>query len=410
MTTYQTKQGIGLVVILSALMAITSLATDSYLPAMPEMARDLQGNVEFTITGFLIGFAIAQLLWGPISDRIGRKRPMLIGMVIFIIGSIGCALSTSIEQIVFWRIFQAFGACTGPMLARAMVRDLFSASRAVQVLSTLTIIVAVAPIAGPLIGGQIVGFASWHWNFWFVAALAVLMFISIFRLPESLTPAMRTEKSLLATFANYAVLCKQLSYMRYVLCVTFFYVAAYAFITASPEVYIQYFGVSPKHFGLLFALNVIGIMVMTALNRHFLKRFSIHQMLKATTLFSVLAALALMAVVWYRWGGLLAIIIFVVLFFSMTGAIAACCTAAALNQVEPNMAGSASALLGSLQYGSGVISSVLLAWFSDGTPWAMAWIIGLFAVLSASMVWFPLPHKYPTNVFKLTEKPNSENI
>lgn len=154
--------GLTFVLILSALMAFTSLSTDIYLPAMPLMAKDLQGDAELTITGFLIGFCIAQLIWGPVSDHFGRRLPLFIGMVLFVIGSAGCALSTDIGQIVFWRVFQALGACTGPMLARAMIRDLFSRTRAAQMLSTLMIIMAIAPIAGPLLGGQMIKVTSWH--------------------------------------------------------------------------------------------------------------------------------------------------------------------------------------------------------------------------------------------------------
>ncbi|RAP72284.1 MFS transporter, partial [Candidatus Erwinia dacicola] len=129
------KNGISFLLILSALMAVTSLSTDIYLPAMPVMAKDLQGDAELTITGFLIGFCFAQLIWGPISDRYGRRLPLFIGLGLFIIGSVGCALSKDIVQIVFWRVFQALGACTGPMVARAMIRDLFSRTRAAQMLS-----------------------------------------------------------------------------------------------------------------------------------------------------------------------------------------------------------------------------------------------------------------------------------
>lgn len=145
--------GAAFLTILGALMAFTSLSTDIYLPAMPQMTEELNGNAELTITGFLIGFAIAQLIWGPISDSIGRKRPLFIGLVLFALGSVGCALSTSIQQIVFWRLFQAVGACVGPMLGRAMIRDLFSHVEAAEKLSTLTIIMAIAPIVGPLLGG-----------------------------------------------------------------------------------------------------------------------------------------------------------------------------------------------------------------------------------------------------------------
>jgi DHA1 family bicyclomycin/chloramphenicol resistance-like MFS transporter len=179
-----TKHGLTFLLILSALMAVTSLSTDIYLPAMPVMAKDLQGDAELTITGFLIGFCIAQLIWGPISDRYGRRLPLFIGLGLFIIGSVGCALSTDIVQIVFWRVFQALGACTGPMLARAMIRDLFNRTRAAQMLSTLMIIMAIAPIAGPLIGGQMIKVTSWHAIFWLLAIIGALMLMSLFWLPK----------------------------------------------------------------------------------------------------------------------------------------------------------------------------------------------------------------------------------
>ena len=125
-------------VILSALMAFTSLSTDIYLPALPVMERTLGGDAALTITGFLAGFAIAQLVWGPVSDRIGRRLPLFLGMLLFVAGSVGCALAQSLPAVVFWRVFQALGACVGPMLSRAMVRDLFGTTRAAQMLSTLT--------------------------------------------------------------------------------------------------------------------------------------------------------------------------------------------------------------------------------------------------------------------------------
>ncbi|AFU19910.1 MFS transporter [Actinobacillus suis] len=171
----KTINSILLLIILSALMAFTSLSTDIYLPAMPQMTQDLGGQAELTVTGFLIGFALAQLLWGPISDRIGRKIPLYMGMVLFVIGSVGCAMSETIGQIVFWRVFQAFGACTAPMLARAMVRDLFDKTRAVQLMFTLMIIMVAAPIAGPLIGGQLLKVSSWHTIFYLLAAIGTLI-------------------------------------------------------------------------------------------------------------------------------------------------------------------------------------------------------------------------------------------
>lgn len=376
--------GLSFILILSGLMAFTSLSTDIYLPAMPTMATDLHGNVELTITGFLVGFTIAQLIWGPISDHLGRRKPLFIGMVLFIIGSAGCALSTSITQIVFWRVFQALGACTGPMLARAMIRDLFARTRAAQMLSTLVLIMAIAPIAGPLIGGQIIRLSTWHAVFWLLVLIGALMCVSLCWLPETLPEAKRVKASLTGAFRNYRSLLSNGRFMRYTLSLTFYYVGAYAFITGSPFVYISYYHVDPQHYGWLFALNIVGVMAMSVLNRRLVQRHPLEQLLKYATMLAALAAVALALLVKLESGGIVAIIITIFLLFSMNGIIAATSTAAALDAV-PNIAGSASALIGALQYGSGIISSLLLAAFSDGTPWTMAWIIALFTLLSAPL-------------------------
>lgn len=373
--------GLPFILILSALMAFTSLSTDIYLPAMPRMSADLRGNAELTITGFLIGFAIAQLIWGPISDHLGRRIPLFIGMALFVIGSAGCAMADTITDIVFWRVFQALGACTGPMLARAMIRDLFSRTRAAQMLSTLVIIMAIAPIAGPLMGGQLIKFASWHAIFWLLVVVGVLMFASLWWLPETLKEEKRVNASVKGAFKNYASLLRNPKFMQYTLSLTSYYVAAYAFITGSPFVYIRYYGVAPAHYGWLFALNVLGVMGMSVVNRRLVSRYPLEQLLRYATALAAAAAVAMAACVWLHAGGLALMVGLIFLFFAMNGIIAATSTAAALDAV-PGSAGSASALIGSLQYGSGIVSSLLLATLSDGTPWTMAWIIALFAVIA----------------------------
>ena len=382
------KRSLSFLLILSALMAFTSLSTDIYLPAMPTMERQLNGDAELTITGFLIGFSIAQLIWGPISDRIGRKLPLFIGIVLFVIGSVGCALSESMSAVVFWRVFQAIGACVGPMLSRAMIRDRFAQSQAAQMLSTLTIIMAIAPIAGPFIGGGLLKVATWHWIFWLLAVIGVLMFITIFKLSETLPIEKRASGSLWNAFKNYRTLFANATFMRYTLSVTFFYVAAYAFITGSPFVYIDYFGVAAQNYGFLFGLNIIGIMSLSFLNRKLVSRFALSKLLVVSSLVAFVASAVFFVLAWANIGGIWSVIVPMFVMFSMNGIIAACANAAALAAVPNQVAGSAAALLGSLQYGSGIISSLLLAVFSTGTPFTMAWIIVLFVGLSAMMaVW-----------------------
>nr|WP_321451438.1 Bcr/CflA family multidrug efflux MFS transporter [uncultured Carboxylicivirga sp.] len=375
-----------LLAILGALMAITSLSTDIYLPAMPQMQIDLKGDVELTVTGFLIGFAIGQLLWGPISDKLGRIRPLILGLILFIIGSVGCALSENIAQIIIWRIVQAMGACTGPMLSRAMVRDMHGSAKAAEMLSTLMVIMALAPIIGPLMGGQLIKWSSWHSIFWLLTVIGTLMAMALLWLPETYPATKRPNTSFGKAFANYRHLLMHKKFMKYTLCVTFYYVGVYAFITGSPFVYIKYFGVKPQYYGLLFALNIVGIMTLSIINRKLVRKYPLHTILRVSTTISMSAGLLLLVLSNFN-VGLLGIVIPIFFFFSMNGIVSATTTAAALEDV-PEMAGAASALLGSLQYGSGILSSVLLALFSDGTPRPMSLIIGIFASLSAIVLFF----------------------
>lgn len=383
----QGKTSIVIIAILSALMAMTSLSVDIYLPAMPAMQQALHGNVELTITGFLIGFSIAQIFWGPVSDKYGRKKPLYIGLILFIIGSVGCALSQTMAEIVFWRVVQALGACTGPMVSRAMIRDMYGQTKAAEMLSTLMIVMAIAPIAGPLIGGKILVVSNWHSIFLLLAVIGILLFFAALTLPETLTEERKNKGTLRSAFAKYRPLIRNRQFMAYTLCVTFFYVGAYAFIAGSPLVYIQYFGVKPEHYGYLFGINMAGIAGLSMLNRKLVRKYSLNFLLKVATAVAMAASLVLIILIKFEIGGILSIIVPMFVVFSTNGVIAACTNAAALDKV-PEMAGAGAALLGSLQYGSGVISTILFAVFAphDGNPWPMSWIIVLFISLSALVI------------------------
>ncbi|GLU45134.1 Bcr/CflA family multidrug efflux MFS transporter [Allomuricauda sp. NBRC 101325] len=388
-----------LLVILGALMAITSLSTDIYLPAMPQMGLDLKGDIELTITGFLIGFSIAQIVWGPISDKYGRKTPLVLGMVLFIIGSIGCAMSETIVQIMIWRVVQAFGACTGPMLSRAMVRDLFGRTKSAEMLSTLMILMAIAPIVGPLFGGQLLKFSSWHSIFWALSVIGVLMLLSTFILKETLPQERRADTSLREAFKKYKILLAHSSFMKYTLCVTFYYVGAYAFIAGSPLVYIEHFGVAPQNYGWLFAVNIVGIMGFSFVNRILIRRFNLDKLLRYATFIAMIAGIVLLIDAKIELGGIYGVAIPIFFYFSMNGIIAANSTAGALHDV-PEMAGAASALLGSLQYGSGILSSLILATLADSTPWTMSVIIAFFGIAAAFMMFINLRFPYTLKLGK----------
>lgn len=381
---------------LGALLAVTSLSTDIYLPAMPQMAADLQGDVELTITGYFLGFAIGQIFWGPISDRIGRKWPLYIGMTLFTLGSIGCALSDDIGTMVFWRVFQALGGCTGPMIARAMIRDLYSPQDGARMMSTLTIIMALAPIIGPLIGGYIVHLGHWTGIFWLLAVIGGTLFLGIIRLDESLPPARRRTEPWARTFRNYGALFTNRPYLRPVLCVTLYYVAVFTFLTASPTVYIRHFGVPPQHYGWLFAINILGVMAVSFLNRQLVRRHDLDTLLRRATLVATLVIFVTATCATRDIGGLLLVALGTLLFFATNGVISACANVKALEGV-PHMAGTGAALLGAMQYGSGVIPSVVLAGFDTITPAIMLWMMAIATLGSMACAWWqvPVPGQHP---------------
>lgn len=249
--------GLRLLLILSALMSFASISTDIYLPALPTIGRALHtssGSIELTFSAFLVGFSLGQLLWGPISDQHGRRVPIAIGMVLFIIGSAGCAMSDTVTQMMGWRVVQALGACVGPVLSRAMVRDLYGREQSARMLSTLILIMGVAPLLGPLIGGQILRLWSWRGIFWTLTGVGVLTLISLSGLPESLPRSNRSTEPLRQTFVGYLDLLRDARLMGYALSGGFFYGGAYAFIVGTPFVYIEYYRISPQSYGWLFGL------------------------------------------------------------------------------------------------------------------------------------------------------------
>ena len=217
-----------------------------------------------------------------------------------------------------------------------------------------------------------------------MAGAGVIFFGTIFLLPETLQPASRTQQSLGETFVNYWTLLKTKTFMRYVLCVTAFYVAGYAFITGSPKVYITYFDVPEQYYDLLFGCNIIGLTLVSALNRRLVMSYAMDTLLRRSLAVAVISVVVLTIFSVTGIGGLWGIVIPMFAMFSTNGIIASCTNAAALNAVPPTMTGAAAALLGSLQYGSGIVSSLLLALFVSDTPYAMTSIITFFVVLSAS--------------------------
>jgi DHA1 family bicyclomycin/chloramphenicol resistance-like MFS transporter len=368
--------------ILSALMSFASISTDLYLPALPAMGASLHadaGAVELTISGYLIGFSIGQLFWGPISDRHGRRLPITLGLLLFIIGSAGCALSTSVPMMIGWRLVQAVGACANVVLSRAMVRDLYGGHQAARMLSVLMTVMAVAPLIGPSVGGLILRVASWHAIFWLLVGVGLLTLWSLRVLPETLPPERRNALSILSAFLGYAQLLRQPRLLAYAGVGGSFYGAMFAYVAGTPVAYITHHQVSPQHYGLLFALGIVGIMVANQINARLVRRFGIDRLIRfgagLATVSGVVAALN----AWHDWGGLWGLVVPLFFFASATGFIVANAIVGALESY-PDRAGSVSALIGALQYGAGILGSACVGYFADGTPFPMGLTIASFGL------------------------------
>jgi DHA1 family bicyclomycin/chloramphenicol resistance-like MFS transporter len=368
--------------ILSVLMAFSSISTDIYLPALPAMADALHagtGAMEFTISGYLIGFSLGQFFWGPLSDRIGRRRPIAIGMVLYIIGSIGCAVSQGVEGMIAWRAVQAIGACASVTLARAIVRDLYVGHRAAQMMSTLMIVTALAPMLGPSVGGLIVAVAQWRAIFWMLAVVGLLTLAALYTLPETLAVERRLREPLLRAFATYGWLLRQKRLLGYAGVGGFLYGGIFAYVAGTPFAYITYHHVLPQHYGLLFALGSVGIMTMNLVNVRLVARLGSDQLLRAGAFGACVTGLAAAITARTGYGGLAGLVLPLCLFVSCIGLIAANAITGALN-LFPGVSGSVSALIGASQFGAGVIGSALVGTFADGTPWPLGALMACFGV------------------------------
>ena len=383
------RQSLRTLAILSALMAFGPISTDLYLPALPAMADSLKstpGTMAWTISGYLIGFSLGQLVWVPIGDRFGRRRPVAAGIVLFLIGSVGCALSTSASGMIAWRLLQALGACAGVVLSRAMVRDLYAGTRAAQMLSTLITVMAIAPLVGPILGAQILRFAAWPGIFWLLVGIGIVTLFALLTLPETLPIERRRRDGLAAALKGYVRLLGDRRILGYSATGACLYFGVFAYVAGTPFAYIDYYRLTPQAYGLVFGSGILGIMATNMINARFVMRWGLLPLLRAGASVAALAGLWAVFAAWTGFGGLPGLVAPLFLFIAMNGLVIANSLAGAMASY-PKQAGSVSALVGALQYGAGIAGSGLLGLFSDGTPRPLGGVIAVAGVGAALCAW-----------------------
>ena len=374
------KPSFGLALLLTTLVALGPLSTDLYLPSLPTLASDFAtdvARVQLTLSVFLAGFAVAQLFYGPLSDRYGRRPVLLFGLVVYLLASVACMFAPTIDALIVARFFQAIGACAGPVLGRAIVRDVYGPLEAARVLAYISGAMAIAPMIGPLLGGWLTVWFGWRANF---AALSVFSVAQVaataIMLGESNAHRDPTATQPQRLLSNFGQLLSSRLYLGFLLCFSSAYGALFSFISGSSFVLINLYGLSPQWYGASFGFVVTGYITGTMVSGKMTMRLGARRMVLmgallgafAGTLMVLLAALELRSV----WAILLPMFLYMV----ATGLVMPNAVGGALAPY-PKMAGAASALMGFVQMGFAAVVGIVVGHAYDGTAMPMTLSIAL---------------------------------
>lgn len=385
-----------LILILGGLAALGPLSIDMYLPALPAIERDLAtdaASAQLTLSAYFIGLAFGQLVYGPLSDRIGRKPPLLFGLALFTAASVGCALATSVEALIALRLLQALGGCAGMVVSRAVVRDRYGVEEMARILSLLVLVMGVAPILAPSLGGLLYTSFGWQSIFLLLAATGAASFVAVWcGIDESLSQR-SAALSVAGVARGYLRILGHRRFMGYALSGGLAQAGMFAYIAASPFVFIEYFGLSPQHYGWLFGANAFGLIASSQANAALLGRFRSEKVLRgALNVFFVCACALLVAALTHA-GGIWGVV--APLFGCMT-ALGMTFPNSAAGAMAPfgDRAGTASALLGTLQFGAAALASVAVGVLHGTDASAMAGVIAACGLFSQCMLrWLVRPPK-----------------
>ena len=375
-----------LTALLAVLSAIGPLTTDMYLPSLPDIARQLDAStaqVQLTISAYLIGFAVGQIFYGPISDRHGRKPVLVAAITLYCVASLACALSTSIEMLIVARTFQALGGSGGIVLTRAVVRDIYSGARAGRELSLIGSVMALAPVLAPIAGGLVQTGFGWRAIFFTLVIVGLLGgVIVLLLLPETLNARAAEPVSMRSMFRSYRVVARNPSYLAYLGIASASYAGLFAWISGAAFVLQNLYGLTPFDFGVAFALGSIGYMTGSALAARMVVKVGLDGMLGIGGCACAAGGLGMVVAVAFGLTSFLSLVLPVAVYLAGLGMVLPQGIAGAMTPF-PERAGAASSLFGFVQQSAAALCGAAVGWFLGQSAWPLA--VGVAAMGSATL-------------------------
>lgn len=381
------RKSSNIILILALVSAFAPLATDMYLPGFEQMAEHFEvssGRIEATLSVFFLGLTLGQVLYGPLVDRYGRRGPLLAGIGLYVLATMGCLLTRDATVFIGMRFLQAIGGCAGMIVARAMVNDLYKGAESARVLSLLMIMMALAPIVAPLLGAWILLVANWKGIFIFMLAFGLLCAVLVVSyIPETLQTEDRKMIRISTTLRTYAALFRQRAFILPALAGGLAQTCLFSFITGSPFVMMGLFGLNEQQYSWIFAIIAAGLIVGAQINRMCLRRWSVKRLLGLGLCVNLVAGLVMAAMVVS--GSLVLFLVPLWFVIASLGLISGNAAAMAM-EASGKFVGSGSALVGILQFGFAFLVSSLVAAAQNGTAYPMSTAI-IIAGFLANAVW-----------------------
>jgi DHA1 family bicyclomycin/chloramphenicol resistance-like MFS transporter len=361
-------------VVLGLLTALGLFAVDMYLPALPAIRHDLgtgSNAVQATLTALLVTIGVGQLIAGPLSDILGRKRPLYFGLVVFIVGSIGCSVAPTIGVLIAFRVVQGLGACAVMVTPRAVIRDLYTGPEAARLMSLLTVVYSISPILAPLAGSLVTDVTGWRSVFVVTGLLAGLCVVLVhLMLPETRLPDQRLQSSLEGALSGYRVLFGDRHFIALALIASLTFAGWFIYAANSSFVIINHFGMSPRIYALLFALNSVSFVFASQFNAPLAQRFGLKQVVRTAIIGHLMTMTLTLFVTLAGIDRLDVLVVLLFIGFGLNGVIVPSTFVLAMAG-NPAFAGTASALIGTLNFAGGALAVAMVAPFADASPLPM---------------------------------------